>query len=192
MSTEIYLRPLQEKDAERSYLWRNDSDVWKFTGSKPDIYVTPEIEKEWIQKILQRPDEKRFAICLKENDQYIGNVQLTGINDYDGEFHVFIGEKSYWGKGIGTCATNLLVEHAFSRWRAADVPQAYEQYFHRFGLLPSHLKVECFCCRRRNRDAPSVIPDYAALMNRRSFKAFSSSRGAYTRDQSGRCAKENW
>lgn len=114
MSNEIYLRPLEEKDAETSHMWRNDPDIWKFTGSKPDRHITPEIEKEWIKQILKRPSEKRFAICLKESGQYIGNVQLTGITDYDGELHIFIGEQLYWGKGIGTKATDLLVEYAFN------------------------------------------------------------------------------
>lgn len=114
MSVEIYIRPLREADAEISYQWRNDPEVWKYTGSKPDKEITLEIEKDWIQKVLSRPDEKRFAICLRDTDEYIGNVQLTGINSYEAEFHIFIGEKKYWGKGFGTKVTNLAVEYAFN------------------------------------------------------------------------------
>ncbi|HYO06618.1 MAG TPA: GNAT family N-acetyltransferase [Phototrophicaceae bacterium] len=114
MSVEIYIRPLIEADAEISYQWRNDPEVWKYTGSRPDKEITLEIEKDWVQKVLSRPDEKRFAICLRDTDEYIGNVQLTGINSYEAEFHIFIGEKKYWGKGFGTKVTNLAVEYAFN------------------------------------------------------------------------------
>lgn len=113
MSYKIYIRPLVENDAETSYRWRNDDEVWKHTGSRPDKEITIKMEREWIQKVLARPDEKRFAICLKETNEYIGNVQLTEINSYEAEFHIFIGEKKFWGKGLGTAATNSAVEYAF-------------------------------------------------------------------------------
>ena len=109
-SINIYLRPLKEEDALISYKWRNDPEVWKLTGSMPDIVVTPEIEKTWIKKVLNDPTCKRFAICIESSDEYIGNVQLTNITEQDAEFHIFIGEKSYWGKGVGYQATNELIK----------------------------------------------------------------------------------
>lgn len=113
MISDIYIRPLREEDSQISYRWRNDPEVWEYTGSKPDKEITLDIEKEWVKSVLPRTGEKRFAICLKVTDEYIGNVQLTGINSYEAEFHIFIGEKKYWGKGFGTIATKLIVEYAF-------------------------------------------------------------------------------
>lgn len=49
---------------------------------------------------------------MGENSDYIGNVQLTGITNEEATFHIFIGEKKYWGKGIGTIATRLIIEYA--------------------------------------------------------------------------------
>jgi RimJ/RimL family protein N-acetyltransferase len=114
MSVDIYIRPLRETDAEISYRWRNDPEIWKYTLSRPDKEITLEIEKDWIQKVLSRSDEKRFAVCLRDTDEYIGNVQLTDINSYEAEFHIFIGEKKYWGKGLGTKVTSLAVDYAFN------------------------------------------------------------------------------
>ena len=108
----IYLRPLREEDALTSYKWRNDPEVWKLTGSRPDIVVTPEIEKDWIRKVLQDPASRRFAICIAQNDTYIGNVQLTNITGEEAEFHIFIGEKKCWGKGVGYMATTELINIA--------------------------------------------------------------------------------
>jgi len=107
---EIYIRPLQIEDALTSYKWRNDPDIWKFTGSKPDRKITPDIELDWIRKVMKEENSKRFAICLKRNDKYIGNVQLTNIEDGVAEFHIFIGEKKHWGKGIATQATNQILK----------------------------------------------------------------------------------
>ncbi len=106
----IYLRPLRVEDALISYKWRNDPEVWKYTGNRPDIAVTSEIETAWIKKVLQDTASKRFAICLEDGDEYIGNVQLTNMTKNDAEFHIFIGEKSYWGKGVGYQATNELIK----------------------------------------------------------------------------------
>lgn len=95
-----------------SWKWRNDPEVWKLTGSKPDRTITPEIEKAWIQQVLNDDSCRRFAICLEKTDEYIGNVQLTNITDEEAEFHIFIGAKTYWGKGLGTQATDKLIKYA--------------------------------------------------------------------------------
>jgi len=110
----IYIRLLEEKDASVSWIWRNDPKVWKHTGAKPNKLITHSIELEWIKEVLQRKNEIRFAICEKETGEYIGNVQLTGINGYDAAFHIFIGDKKSWGRGYGTEATRLLLNYGFN------------------------------------------------------------------------------
>lgn len=114
MDNEVYIRPLVLNDADISYQWRNESDIWTFTEFKPDKYISLEIEREWLKGKLENKNERRFAICLKENNQYIGNIQLLNINERMASFHIFIGEKKLWGKGIGQQATKLILKHAFS------------------------------------------------------------------------------
>ena len=111
---DIYIRPLKIKDAETSYKWRNDSEIWKYTGFKPDKEITLKIETEWLDKKLSKKDEIRFAICIKDTNQYIGNVQLTNINNEQAQLHIFIGGKKYWGYGLGTKAMKLMIKYAFS------------------------------------------------------------------------------
>jgi len=110
---EIYIRPLKIKDALISYKWRNNFKIWEYTGSKPDIEITPEIEMTWIKNVINREEQKRFAICISDTGEYIGNVQLININNKKAEFHIFIGETSFWGKGIGEKATKLMIDHGF-------------------------------------------------------------------------------
>jgi len=114
MKHAIYLRPLEPEDAKMSYKWRNDPEVWKYTGAKPDRHITYHIEKEWLEGVLKRRSERRFAICLKRTDRYIGNIQLLGIQRKNAHFHLFIGNKRYWGKGIAKEASSLILRHAFT------------------------------------------------------------------------------
>lgn len=111
---EIYLRRLEEKDALISYKWRNNPNVWKLTGNRPDREITPEIELGWIREVLKRKNEYRCAICIARTDEYIGNVQLTNIKNNSAEFHIFIGEEKYWGKGIGSKATAEMIKIGFN------------------------------------------------------------------------------
>jgi len=113
MNTEIYIRPLALKDADTSYKWRNDPEVWSYTKFVLKDPITAEVEKQWLLNKLNLTNEKRFAICVKSTNEYIGNIQLLDIENDAAEFHLFIGEKKYWGKGIGYQASLMLLKYAF-------------------------------------------------------------------------------
>ncbi|MDB5029397.1 GNAT family N-acetyltransferase [Mucilaginibacter sp.] len=113
MIISIYIRPLVLEDAEVSYLWRNDPSVWTYTGFKPNRVITKEMELDWLRNNLNKPDQSRFAICVKELDTYVGNVQLLDFQGKSAELHLFIGNKLYWGKGIGFQATVLMLRYGF-------------------------------------------------------------------------------
>lgn len=108
----VSLRPLQEADAKISCRWRNNPDVWRFTGNKPDTHVTEAIELAWIRQALNNPCELRFAICAGDSCEYVGNAQLTNITKGDAEFHIFIGEIAWHGRGVGSFATQQVLQHA--------------------------------------------------------------------------------
>ena len=103
---DIYLRPLRIEDAWTSYKWRNDPRVWVYTGSRPTCNVTIEMEEAWMRKVLNEDNSRRFAICLRETDRYVGNAYLINIdrNRKSCELGIFIGDVSMWGRGIGTQA----------------------------------------------------------------------------------------
>lgn len=109
----IFIRPLQMDDANTSCHWRNDPNLWRLTGNRPDRHITLELERKWLAEALSREDEKRFAICLKKDGRYIGNAFYTNILHHDAEPHIFIGEPEFWGRGIATDAVLMLLEHGF-------------------------------------------------------------------------------
>lgn len=107
----VLIRPLAETDAFISWKWRNDPEVWRYTGRKPDLYITCEIEKTWIEKALNDNTSRRFAILA--NGEYVGNIQLTNIEENKtAEYHIFIGNKNYWGKSIAIMATYQIIRYA--------------------------------------------------------------------------------
>jgi RimJ/RimL family protein N-acetyltransferase len=117
----VFIRPLQAEDYRISYKWRNDPDIWKYTGSHPDVLITPELEKEWLHKVIKLHNQIRFAICVNDDHEYIGNIQLTDIKDRKAQYHIFIGEKKYWGKGIATQATKLLLEYGVKKAKLSEI-----------------------------------------------------------------------
>ncbi|EOR93848.1 GCN5-related N-acetyltransferase [Arcticibacter svalbardensis MN12-7] len=113
MNNLIYLRALHQDDAKTSYAWRNNPLIWEFTKFRAARHITFEIESAWIKNVINKDNEYRFAICMKEDGRYIGNVQLIDLKEHSAEFHLFIGDVSYWGKGIGKEATDLILQYGF-------------------------------------------------------------------------------
>ena len=104
--------------------------------------------------MLKNEDQNRFAICVNNDLQYIGNVQLTDIIDNKAQFHIFIGEKGFWNKGIGTEATLLMIKYGFENLKLhkiyllvnkSNVPaiKSYEKCGFRIcGIIDNKIRME--------------------------------------------------
>ena len=108
----VRIRPLKEQDAYTSVKWRDDPEVFKFTGNIYNHEITIDNELEWIRKVTANPTDYRCAILVDE--VYVGNIYLTDIKEGTAHFHIFIGDKSYWGKGVAKRASLLILEYAFN------------------------------------------------------------------------------
>ena len=115
----VTIRPLVEEDAYTSVKWRNDSEVFKFTGNTYKHEIKIENELEWIRKVMANPADYRCTILA--DDVYVGNIYLTDINDGNAHYHIFIGDKKYWGKGIAKQASLLILEYAFNVLKLDEV-----------------------------------------------------------------------
>lgn len=132
----VYIRPLREEDSKISYKWRNDPHIWTFTGSKPDKEITYEIETEWILKVLSDHTARRFAIIVDEN--YVGNIQLTNISSTSAEYHIFIGNKEYWGKGVAYLATYQILNYAKEELKLLNINLSVRE--DNIGAVKTYLK----------------------------------------------------
>ncbi len=110
---EVFIRPLIEQDAYTSVKWRNDSEVFKYTGNTYDHEITIESEISWIKRVISNTKDYRCAIIV--DGVYVGNIYLTDIENRTAQYHIFIGEKSFWGKGIAKQASLLIIKHGFEK-----------------------------------------------------------------------------
>ncbi len=114
MKYRVYLRALEPEDYKKSYKWRNDPEIQDLVGGHK-YFVSSENEKNWVAKNTYNSDRIVLAICLKDNDKYIGNVMLQNFDWINRSCSApfFIGDKSEWGKGYGTEARMLMLDFAF-------------------------------------------------------------------------------
>lgn len=109
----VTIRPLKEEDAKTSYKWRNDKDVFELTTAVYDFEISYDMELLWIRRVIANMNDYRCAI--EADGHYVGNIYLTGINGESAEYHIFIGDKDYWGKGVAKEASKQILSYAFNR-----------------------------------------------------------------------------
>ena len=111
----IYLKKLTILNATEEYCgWLNDPEV--------NIYLeTRECTTDDLKKYIKKKSEQKNCLFLgiywKENDKHIGTIKLEPI-DYKksaATMGIMIGDKNYWGKGVGGEAVNLLTNYAFQQ-----------------------------------------------------------------------------
>lgn len=112
----LYLRGLEKKDLAKLIEWMNDSNVthYLFMGQRP-AYL--ELLSEQWEKQIRDHTEINFAIMENKKDKIIGWCGLYSIRPvaHSAEYRVFIGDKKYWNKGLGTEVAKLLLEYAFEK-----------------------------------------------------------------------------
>jgi RimJ/RimL family protein N-acetyltransferase len=113
----VYLRPLERTDLTETYLgWLNDAEVTRYmeTGTFP---ATMHDLEKFYQGVAGSTTQVIFAVADRKSHRHIGNAKLGPINwvHRHAMFGIMIGDKKFWGQGIGQEATRLMVEYAFRR-----------------------------------------------------------------------------
>lgn len=111
----IFLRALTQSDANEEYLsWLNDEETTR--GLASGVFPSSiEALKKFVESISSRKDVVMFAICDVQNGQHIGNIKLDNFDwvSRTCELGILIGNKNYWGKGIGYEVCLLTLKYAF-------------------------------------------------------------------------------
>lgn len=111
----IYMRPVELADAPVLQRYANAPDVRQMISNQfPHSLIS---EEEWIKKISKdSTKEVVLAIVLLETDQVIGVMGLHSINwkDRTATTGALIGKEEWRGKGYGTEAKMLFLNHAFN------------------------------------------------------------------------------
>lgn len=140
---EVLIRPLKPDDAYISVNWRNDPEVFRYTGNVYSHKITIDSEIEWINRVISNLNDYRCAIIA--GGKYVGNIYLTNICNSQAEYHIFIGDKSFWGKGVAQKASRLIIKYGFENLHLAQInlsvrPQnlsAYNLYL-KLGFIETH------------------------------------------------------
>jgi RimJ/RimL family protein N-acetyltransferase len=96
--------------------WYADPEVARLTRYQATNPATEEIDRFFYARILG-PDAFAMAIHVRETDRLIGSCAFSQLDGDSGStlYHITIGEHDAWGKGYGTEATRLMLDHAFTR-----------------------------------------------------------------------------
>jgi RimJ/RimL family protein N-acetyltransferase len=95
--------------------WYSDPDVVRLTRYQDGPMRRDEIDRFFAARALG-PDSLSMAIHTVESNRLIGTCALSQLDPDNGSalFHITIGEKDTWGRGYGTEATRLMLDHAFT------------------------------------------------------------------------------
>jgi RimJ/RimL family protein N-acetyltransferase len=106
-----YLSPIDPGDAEQFTLWLNDLEV---TINLQLYNSAIGLEQERVL-LAELAKDHNYSIIDAENDRLIGNCGFLDIDHLNqtAEAGIFIGDKSYWGRGYGTEALRLLADYGF-------------------------------------------------------------------------------
>jgi RimJ/RimL family protein N-acetyltransferase len=109
----IYLRPLEKNEMKLICKWHNDDEVmtlFAITKKTKEKYWL-----DWFKKINRDPNTIYFGIVKKNDDKFIGYVNIEQIywnHKLCRDTGILIGEKEEWSKGYGTEAMHLIIKYA--------------------------------------------------------------------------------
>ncbi|OQY36717.1 MAG: hypothetical protein B6226_06110 [Candidatus Cloacimonetes bacterium 4572_65] len=108
----VFFAPLELDDARKYMSWYNDFEMGFFLGTQ-DRVITEVEELEILKSNLK--NGYNFVIVDKETKTPVGNCSLFKVDwvNRSCEMGMSIGNKSFWNKGLGTDAIELLLAFAF-------------------------------------------------------------------------------
>jgi RimJ/RimL family protein N-acetyltransferase len=95
--------------------WYADADVARLTRYQDGPMRREEIERFFAARVVGH-DSLALAIHERATNRLIGTCAFSQLDGENGSalYHITIGEKDAWGRGYGTEATRLMLEHAFT------------------------------------------------------------------------------
>jgi RimJ/RimL family protein N-acetyltransferase len=94
--------------------WYADPEIARLARYQEAPMRPDEIERFFTARVLGG-ESLAMAIHERDRDRLIGTCAFSQLDAENGSalYHITIGEKDAWGRGHGTEATRLMVDHAF-------------------------------------------------------------------------------
>jgi [ribosomal protein S5]-alanine N-acetyltransferase len=118
MKSSIFLRELLESDVNSNYLEGFSDEIVTSFLEVDGKNLTKEDVIEYMNYGRATKSYFMYAVCLKHNNQQIGNLKIGPIdyNNMLSDLVTVIWDKNYWGKGLATEAIKLGNKLAFEEY----------------------------------------------------------------------------
>lgn len=112
----VALRRPRPDDLVHVRRWYGDGELARLTRYQTRPMSETEIELFFRSRLLA-PDALAYAIVELPSERLVGFTTFSGLDPDNGSvlFHITIGERDAWNRGLGTEATSLMLGHAFER-----------------------------------------------------------------------------
>ena len=153
----ILLRPLQIRDLPKMILWNRDAEIQKYVDCTLPVNLI-DLERWYNDNV---PDRHYQIYALETREGYlIGDMELDHIcwSKREAELRIRIGEKEFWGKGLGSEAVGLILDYVFN---AKNFYRIYLRVYHF-----NHRAIQCYVkngfrptgvLRRTDRDWKDIV-----------------------------------
>lgn len=151
----ITLRKWEEKDIPVFTMIRNDVELQSQLLARARGSSVRQVQ-DWLEGRTSNPNQIFFVIACNSNDEPLGFVQIIDIDFPNRRGELGIGlVRSFWGKGLGTEAMGLMLEHCRQNTALtkiglkvrSDNSKAIESYaalgFSKVGVLKRHTYLDC-------------------------------------------------
>ncbi|MDO8667835.1 MAG: UDP-4-amino-4,6-dideoxy-N-acetyl-beta-L-altrosamine transaminase [bacterium] len=112
---QVYLRKLNLNDTSQNYCdWLNDKEVNKYLETKNCTLVGL---RDYLARNSKNSQIFFMGIFDKKSHRHIGTVKIEPVEGHKQEarFGMLIGDRNYWGRGIGFETTKLSLEYVFKK-----------------------------------------------------------------------------
>lgn len=113
---QVGLRRPHSNDLPAVVRWYRDREIARLTRYQARPMSEAEVERFFDLRMLA-PDALAYSIVELPDWRLIGFTTFSSLDGDNGSvlFHITIGERDAWGRGLGTEATELMLGHAFER-----------------------------------------------------------------------------
>ncbi|HEX8941044.1 MAG TPA: GNAT family protein [Candidatus Limnocylindrales bacterium] len=110
----IVLRRHRPANLEAFQRWYADPEVARLTRYQEGPVPRDEIERFFHARVMGL-DSLAMGIHRRSDERLIGSAAFSQLDGDNGSalYHITIGEREAWGRGYGTEATELMLDHAF-------------------------------------------------------------------------------
>jgi RimJ/RimL family protein N-acetyltransferase len=110
----VVLRRHQPENLTAFRRWYADPEIARLARYQEAPMRPEEIERFFTARVVGA-EALAMAIHEVDTDRLVGTCAFSQLDGDNGSalYHITIGEKDAWGRGYGTEATRLMVDHAF-------------------------------------------------------------------------------